>query len=120
MIPPLTPALIARQRSTGSSAKYDAFLRSLQAQNPALTILDARDSGYPCEVFVDPIHLDAQGAVTLSTDVAKVLRVDLASSETALRTNRWIRLSEYHNVVIPKNVEDVERSRRRLGITIIP
>ncbi len=120
VIPPLTPALFARQTTTGSAAKYDAFLKSLQAQNPALTILDARDSGYPAEVFVDPIHLDAQGAFTLSTDVAEVMRVDLEMAETALRTNRWIHLSTYHEVGIPESIEDVEQSRRRLGITITP
>ena len=120
VIPPLTPALFARQTSTGSAAKYNAFLRSLQAQNPALTIIDARESGYPAEVFADPIHLNAHGAVTLSTDVAKVLRVDLALAETALLTNRWIRLSNYHEVDMPQNIEDVEQSRRRLGISITP
>ena len=61
VLPPFVPDLAERRKQTGAERKYEAFVRSLQDRFPALTVLDARDGGYPATVFVDPIHLDAPG-----------------------------------------------------------
>lgn len=116
LIPPSVPQIRERRRETGAEEKYSAFVRSLQDQAPGLTVLDARDSAYPASVFVDPVHLDARGAVALSDDVASALRRDLDGPRQASPSKRWVRLPPYRDRPIPEGLEDVERSRERLGI----
>lgn len=118
LIPPEVPRLHERRTVTGAGEKYSAFVRSLQALRPALTVIDARDSGYPASVFVDPIHLDARGAVAFSADVAAVLRRDLDDPHTPLPSKRWLRLPPFRDRPLPEGLEDVEHSRERLGIKI--
>jgi hypothetical protein len=106
-----------RRRRSGSDAKYDAFLRSLQDRYPALTVLDARDAAFPASVFVDPIHLDIRGALALSASVADVLRGDLDPARSALPADskRWVRLAAFRERPRPEALEDVELSRARIG-----
>ena len=49
-----------------------------------------RGSGYPSSVFVDPIHLEARGAVALSGDVPAVLKHDLDTTAAPADRGRWI------------------------------
>ena len=116
VIPPLAPALLERQRTSGVSTKYENFLNTLQAVNPELTVVDARPAGFPAEVFIDPIHLDARGAVALSTQVAAFLRDDLSSESRP--TKRWVSLPMYHEIAMPEDLENAEQSRERLGIPV--
>jgi len=115
LIPPFTPELRARRLATGADAGYDAFVRSLQSRHPGLTVLDARDGDYPASVFVDPIHLDARGAVTLSAEVAAAIRPDLDRPRTPATPGRWLRLPPYRPVDRPPGLEDVEQSRAFLA-----
>ena len=114
LIAPLSPAVTERRRRAGTLAKYEAYVRGLQAKYPGLTVLDASAAGYPASVFVDPIHLDARGASTLSADVAEVLRGDAPSK--ALPASRWVTLPPYREVAAGVTLEDVEHSRERLGV----
>jgi hypothetical protein len=104
VIPPSTPQLQQRREQTGARAKYDAFLRSLQKRSPGLTVLDARGSGYPPSVFVDPIHLDARGGAALSAVVAEVVRRDLDGGHAP--PGRWVRLSAYRPTPVPEGLKD--------------
>lgn len=113
LLPPTVSKLMERRVETGAERKYEAFVRSLQAEHPLLTVLDARGSGYPPSAFVDPVHLSALGAWALSEDVALVLRKDLDSTGTMLG-GRWLRLPEYRERALPGDLEHVELSRARL------
>jgi hypothetical protein len=114
LIAPFVPQLQTRRIETGADAKYEAFVRSLQAEFPGLTVLDARDSGFPAEVFIDAIHLDARGAAALSLGVAEALRDDLAGAAPS----RWIKLPRYRPVLLPEGAEDVETSRARITASL--
>ena len=72
-------------------------------------MLDARESGYPASVFVDPIHLDSRGTLALSADVAAVLRDDLDRPGEPRPPKRWVRLPDYRERPWPADLEDVER-----------
>jgi len=111
VIPPLVAEIQGRRGQSGADAKYAAFVRSLQDRHPGLTVLDARESGYPASVFIDPIHLDARGAATLSTDVAEVLAAD---RESPPPPRRWVKLPPFRARPVPEGLEDVELSRQRL------
>ncbi len=116
LVPPFSPEVIERRGQTGVDKEYEEFLHGLQAQNPAMTIVDARLSGYPASVFVDATHLDGRGAVSLSRDVAAVLKQDLASDAGSIPEGRWLRLPSYSEAPQGLAIEDTERSRQLLGI----
>jgi hypothetical protein len=115
LIPPFSPALADRRGRTGAEAGYTDFVRSLRERYPELTVLDARNSGYPASAFNDPTHLDRRGATTLSANVAAVVRRD-----TDPPKGGWINLPAFHAEAEPGGLEDVEQSRERLGIAWRP
>ena len=110
LLPPLAPQVQARRERSGADAKYVRFVRGLQAGHGGLTVLDARHAGYDPAVFVDPIHLDGRGAVTLTADVADRLRHDAAGSRS-----RWVELPRYRPRAADVPLEDVEQSKLALA-----
>jgi hypothetical protein len=110
LLPPLTPQLQARREQTGAEAAFIRFVRSFQTSTTNLTVLDARHAGYDHTLFVDPTHLDGQGAYTLSRDVADILRHDRASG--GMKTQRWVDLPAYHVCPVEVALEDFEQSRQ--------
>ena len=94
LLPPLTPQLQVRREQTGTEADFVRFVRSFQTPTASLTVLDARHADYDHTLFVDPTHLDSQGAYTLSRDVADILRHDRAGGSMGKqRLGRPARLS---------------------------
>lgn len=120
LVPPFAPELLARRSETGAESRFSGFLRTLQARDPCLTVLDARGSGYPHSAFVDASHLDRLGAVALSLDVAEILRSDRSSARREPGSGRWINLPRFQERQDPVPLEDVEQSRERLGIARAP
>jgi hypothetical protein len=116
LLPPLSPQLQACREQSGAEASYLGFVRSLQGRYPGITVLDGRHSSYDHTLFVDPSHLDGQGAYTLSRDVADVLRRHLADETAGIRS-RWVDLPAYRACPVEVALEDVEQSRRMLGTT---
>ena len=108
LLPPNAPRLIAHRDGNGVHAKMDRFIRGLQANFPNLTVIDARHSGYRNDVFVDPVHLDRDGAIALSSDVAEVLGRRLDGSGPV---PRWVELPSYRDRPVAVALEDVDGSR---------
>ena len=115
LLPPLAPQLQARREQTGAEADFTRFVRSFQTPTANLTVLDARHAGYDHTLFVDPTHLDGQGAYTLSRDVADILRHDRASG--GLGKQRWVDLPPYHACPVEVALEDIEQSRQAVTRT---
>jgi hypothetical protein len=107
LIPPFCPEIEARRDSKGLSAQYDRFVRAMQARFPNVVVADARRSGYGPGVFIDPVHLDRQGAATLSADVAAVLGRVLAGRGDA---PRWVELPAYRDRSAEFPLEDASQS----------
>jgi hypothetical protein len=117
LLPPMVPQLYERRALTGAEAKYEAFVRTLQDEFSGLTVLDARGSSYPPSAFIDPIHLNAKGALAVSEGVGAVLRRDL-DGRGPVEPRRWIHLPGYRDRPLPDWVEHVELSRARLGTSL--
>jgi hypothetical protein len=113
LMPPNAPKVVAHRDGNGVHANLDRFVRGLQTQFPNLSVIDARHAGYRNTVFVDPVHLDRDGAVALSADVAEVLRRSLIHSEPVAR---WVELPAYRDRPIALALEDVNQSRERLKL----
>lgn len=73
VLPPNTPEAQSTRERIGLTARYDAFLRGVLDLYPGLTVVDARRSNYGDDLFVDPVHLDRDGAEAFSHGVADVL-----------------------------------------------
>jgi len=102
LLPPVSPAIQRRRVESGADEKYSQFVRDVAARHPTLTVLDARRSHYDHTKFVDPVHLNGRGGVTLSHEVAEVL---------ATGGTEWVWLPRYRDHALPRPLEDVEQSR---------
>jgi hypothetical protein len=121
LLPPLTPQLQARREQAGAEAGFMQFVRSMQACAANVTVLDARHSGYDHRLFIDPTHLDGQGAQALSRDIAAVLRraLDLDRAGGSVRPLGWVALPAYRagTGTVELALEDLEQSRRAVSET---
>jgi hypothetical protein len=77
LLPPTRPDWHDRRASIGVVESVDRFVAEVRARHPNLVVLDARESGFPAEVFRDPTHLDGLGAVALSESIAEAIRLIL-------------------------------------------
>jgi len=111
LLPPNSSRVIAARDGNGVHARYDRFVHGLLAQFPNLAVIDARHAGYDNTVFVDPVHLDRDGAAVLSGDVAEVLENALSHSEPVAR---WVELPAYREREVAVRLEDVDQSRTAL------
>jgi hypothetical protein len=111
LLPPVSPAVQARREQTGADAGHTRFVRRMQAEFPGLVVLDGRHAGYDHALFVDAVHLDGQGATTLSLDVAEILRHDRPGPADG---PAWIRLPAYRPLSAGIALEDVNQSRLAL------
>jgi hypothetical protein len=108
LLPPTSSKVIANRDQNGVHARYNRFVRSMQAQFPNVSVIDARHAGYQDSVFVDPVHLDRDGAVALSGAVADVLQNALSYAEPV---PRWVDLPVYRDRHAGLRLEDVDQSR---------
>ena len=72
-----------------------------------MSAIDGRYACYPCPVFIDPTHLDYQGAGLFSDDLAPIIGRSLAGPEASAR---WVSLPLFRERSIGIDLEDVERS----------
>ena len=107
LIPPTVPALQARHEHQGIDVAFTRFARQVQARFPHVVVIDGRYAGYPYSVFIDPTHLDYQGAAFYSDDLAPIIGRSLEGPEAAAR---WVTLPLFRERSIGIDLEDVERS----------
>jgi hypothetical protein len=107
LIPPLVPALQARHEQAGTDLAFTRFARQIQARFPQVVVIDGRYARYPHSVFIDPTHLDYQGAGLYSDDLAPIIGRALDGPEAAAR---WESLPPFRERSIGIDLEDVERS----------
>jgi hypothetical protein len=112
LMAPVSPPIQLRRDQSGAEARHLAFVRTLLDRYPNLAVIDARHAGYDSSIFVDSIHLDGRGAMTLSTDLAAVLRKRLGG----VPGPRWEDLPRYRALALDPEFEDVEGSRLALRL----
>jgi hypothetical protein len=107
LMPPLCVTLQDQRERQGLDRLYTGFARSIQAEFPGLVVIDGRHSNYVDAVFKDEVHLDRQGATTLSVQVGEALAEHLADRRHA---RRWIDLPAYRDRPIDVPTEDLVES----------
>jgi len=109
LLPPISPALQEKREASGAEGGYIGFVGSFQKQYPHLKVIDGRHAGYGSDVFVDATHLDGQGALTLSHDLAEILNRDLSHGPEG---PRWANLPAYRKRTPSRSLEDVDQSQQ--------
>jgi hypothetical protein len=107
LIPPMVPALQCRHEQAGTDVGFTRFARRIQARYPQVVVIDGRYARYPHSVFIDPTHLDCQGAALFSDDLAPIIGRSLDRPESA---SRWVSLPLFRERSIGIDLEDVDRS----------
>ncbi len=86
---PFVPDLQAGRDSKKLDAAYNEFAWAMTSKFPNLMVLDARHAGYKADVFMDAVHLDIDGASTLSQAVADAIENDESGS------SKWVNLPPF-------------------------
>ncbi len=114
LVMPFSPEVHARRKYLGLDDLYSRFAQSVQDRHPNLVVLDARQSGYDQSLYIDPIHLDRQGASALSADLAAILN---DSRSKNISPPRWVNMPFYHPRPDTELIEDLEQSQLALKQT---
>jgi hypothetical protein len=115
LLMPFSSEVEALRERKGLDVRYDRFVNRCQARYPNFVVIDGRRSGYDHAVHVDPIHLDREGALALSVDVAEILRRYLTDPT---KLPRWVTLPAYRTPVAEVPLEDANESQ--LAIRQVP
>ncbi len=107
LIPPLPPALQGRRERSGVDGAFVAFVRSMQAKHPGVTVVDGRHAGYEDAAFADHTHLNGRGAMTMSHDLAAIVGRPPGPA-------RWVELPRFRDRAPDVRAEDVDQSRLAL------
>jgi hypothetical protein len=106
MIPPVSPDIQAGLFDTGIQARYNRLVESMVARHSNLSVLDFSRSSYPLNAFFDPTHLNRDGAVALSRDLAIELKSQLDKPRSA--GSLWAHLPRYRQDPTAGRIEDLE------------
>ena len=87
VLPTVAPRLRAERGRTGLDAAYLAFVRSVRAEFPGLTVLDPTPLLGDAGVFSDVLHLDRRGASVLTLAVAEAVA---GARSDAPGVGRWV------------------------------
>jgi hypothetical protein len=111
LLPPMTPEVEGLRERIGQHAYYTRLSEELQAEYPGLIVVDGRGSSYGRGVFIDDSHLDREGAVSFTSDLAEIVARSL---EPGRPVSHWVRISRYTKRTAPGSIEDMEESRLAL------
>ena len=112
LLPPLSPGVHIGQDAQGYTVFYNDFCKKALDLDPTLVIVDGRRSGYGWPEFHDKTHLNAEGALTFSHDVGKIIATRLGASSES----RWVKLPRYRKSNGNENIETFESSRVAVGL----
>lgn len=110
LLPPLSQGTLGKFERGGLDRYLAGVARDVLAAYPNVVVIDGWRSGYGPDLFPDGIHLDRQGATTLSADVAAIIDRSLADPASA---PRWVALPAYRDLAARVALEDLDESRDR-------
>jgi hypothetical protein len=100
LLHPAPSVLRIQSEAIGMDAEFEKFTRSLLLRYPNLKVIDGLKARYPDRVFMDPLHLAAPGAVSLSEDLGAIL----ARDRDRPSSDRRIVLPDYHDTPIDREL----------------
>lgn len=113
LMPPSTRAWQARRERLGLDASYERKVRELLGRHPNLRVLDGRHSTYGDRAFLDPAHLNRDGAASLSMATAQILA---RHWHDPARAARWESLPPFQRYSVPSVIEDLDQSKLALAL----
>jgi hypothetical protein len=115
LMPPVHPKVQTWRDEQEADASCDQFVRALQARYGNIKVLDARHSGYGADLFYDAVHLDRDGALAFSAQVAEALRRSKADDPPG---PTWLALPRMIPQSSTRPLEDMEQSRLALSAPV--
>jgi hypothetical protein len=112
IMPPMAPAARGPWAASGVEAKYRSLVDSTAARHPNVTVVDATGADYPVAAFNDPVHLNRDGAVAFTADLARAIGARLAAG--AGSPPRRVRLPDYRPDPDAGRVEDSRTTLARI------
>jgi hypothetical protein len=93
LLPPVTPRFQARRDRLGLEECQTRFIHTIQAEHANLTVIDARHAGFDHSRFIDPLHLNREGAAVLSAHLAGILARGPEKNDPG---PHWVQLGTSH------------------------
>ncbi|HEV3121775.1 MAG TPA: hypothetical protein VGY53_07725 [Isosphaeraceae bacterium] len=112
LLPPRSPLTQVALEGTGSDAYYTLLIRKRVHKCDKVVVVDARYSGFNDAAFFDMTHLVGPGAITLSAELAGILKRDLATGHP---NSRWVQLPQYRDRHREFPLEDLEHREVAMG-----
>jgi hypothetical protein len=107
LLPPVSPGTQIIWEARGDESLFDRFVGAQLRRHPDVVVLDGRHSGYEATAFHDQVHLDRDGALSLSGSTGDLLRRgDLDPGGPS----RWVMLPRYHRPTGEVPFEDLGQS----------
>jgi hypothetical protein len=104
LVPPIAPEAQSRRDELGLEVPYTRFIDGVASRHPGVVVVDGRGARYGPEAFVDVLHLNRDGAVAFTRDLAEVMGDRLGRRKA--EGSRWVRLPEYQPDPEASRVED--------------
>ncbi len=104
---PVVPALQAKYELNGMDQHYFAWLRKLQDKYANLYVLDWRHSDYQPPVFTDAMHLNVEGATSVTLALGDYIEKSFRGEGIDVR---WVRMPAFKLDGARIAVEDSNRS----------
>jgi hypothetical protein len=112
IMPPMAPAARGAWAASGVEAKYRGLVDSIAAGYANVTVVDATGADYPSSTFNDPVHLNRDGAVAFTADLARAIAARLAADGGP---SPWrVRLPDYRPDTDAGRVEDSRTTLARI------
>ena len=108
VLPPLPSEILAGREESGLDDYFTELASQVRSRSANAVVIDARRSGYPSDVFLDAVHLNAKGAIAFSAEVARIVKSELDHPSS---TGPWVSLGPYRRPEAMPPFEDMERSR---------
>jgi hypothetical protein len=107
LLPPVSPGTQIIWEARGDESLFNRFIGDQLRRHPNVVVVDSRHSGYEATAFHDQVHLDRDGALSLSLGVGDLLaRGELDPGHR----QRWVKLPAFQYPVPAVPLEDLRDS----------
>ncbi len=107
LLMPVVPAVQAKYESSGMDRRHADWLGRLQARYSNLYVLDWRHSNYREPAFHDALHLNSDGALSITSALGDYLKGCFQGRGVDVR---WVRMPDFRLDGVEIAVEDSNRS----------
>ena len=110
---PVLPAVQVKYEQHGMNDRYLAWIRNLQQKFYNLYVLDWRHSNYGHTVFTDELHLDHEGAASITAALGDYLLRSFHGQGVDIR---WIKMPDFQADVRQIAIEDSGQSDQLMRV----